>query len=118
MKRIHTLLTLIAIGVAAPAFAGGGPYPVEEPSDGTGTSRAQVIAELREAQRLGLMSVGESDPPVATARQQSQIAAAGQRAAEAERMAAASTPPAAAPEQKAPPAPFARHEPGRKLFRL
>jgi hypothetical protein len=45
-------------------------------------SRAEVLAELREAQRLGLLSVGESDPPIATAEQERLIAIAGHDAAE------------------------------------
>ena len=54
MKTIHTVLSVIAIGVASSAFAGGGPYPVDElPTAGPGKSRAEVIAEFKEAQRLG-----------------------------------------------------------------
>ncbi len=45
-------------------------------------SRAEVLAELREAQRLGLISVGEGDVPIATAEQESLIAKAGHDAAE------------------------------------
>lgn len=45
-------------------------------------SRAEVLAELREATRLGLVSVGESDAPVATAEQEHLIAKAGNDAAE------------------------------------
>jgi len=45
-------------------------------------SRAEVQAELREATRLGLVSVGESDAPVATAEQEHLIAKAGHDAAE------------------------------------
>ena len=45
-------------------------------------SRAEVLAELREATRLGLVSVGESDAPVATAEQEHLIAKAGHDAAE------------------------------------
>jgi hypothetical protein len=44
--------------------------------------RARVQAEAAEANRLGLMSVGEGSPPIATAEQEQLIAAAGQRAAE------------------------------------
>lgn len=50
-------------------------------------SRAQVIAELREAQRLGLLNVGEGDAPVATPEQERLIADAGRRAAEPTRLA-------------------------------
>jgi hypothetical protein len=45
-------------------------------------SRAEVVAELREATRLGLVSVGEGDVPVATAEQEQLIAKAGHDAAE------------------------------------
>jgi hypothetical protein len=44
-------------------------------------SRAQVVAELREAQRLGLITVGEGDTPEPTAEQARLIAQAGERAA-------------------------------------
>jgi hypothetical protein len=44
-------------------------------------SRAQVVAELREAQRLGLITVGERDTPEPTAGQARLIAQAGERAA-------------------------------------
>jgi hypothetical protein len=45
-------------------------------------SRAEVLAELREAQRLGLISVGEGNAPIATAEQERLIAKAGHDAAE------------------------------------
>jgi hypothetical protein len=45
-------------------------------------SRAEVRAELREAQRLGLISVGEGDLPFATAEQERLISKAGHDAAE------------------------------------
>jgi hypothetical protein len=45
-------------------------------------SRAEVLAELHEATRLGLVSVGEGDVPVATAEQEQLIAKAGHDAAE------------------------------------
>lgn len=120
MKSIHTVLSAIAISVASSAFAGGGPYPVDEPPAAVpGKSRAEVIAELREAQRLGLVSVGEAGVPESTPHQEALIAAAGRRAAEEERVAAASTP--TAPAQAAP-APQASatgyYSPGRKLMRL
>lgn len=44
--------------------------------------RVTIQAEAAEANRLGLLSFGEGDPPVATAEQEQLIAAAGQRAAE------------------------------------
>jgi hypothetical protein len=57
-----------------------GYFTAQGPS--TPRSRAEVVAELREAQRLGLLSVGEGDPPIATAEQERLIAKAGQDAAE------------------------------------
>jgi hypothetical protein len=50
--------------------------------DSSSRSRAEVVAELREAQKLGLISVGESDAPIATAEQEALIAKAGHDAAE------------------------------------
>ena len=50
-------------------------------------SRAQVVAELREAQRLGLITVGEEDIPVPTAAQSRRIAEAGVKAAANEKVA-------------------------------
>jgi hypothetical protein len=44
-------------------------------------SRYQVVAELRERERLGLVTIGEGDAPEATEAQLRQIALAGQRAA-------------------------------------
>lgn len=48
----------------------------------TPRSRAEVLAELREAVRLGLVSVGEGDVPFGTAEQERLIAKAGHDAAE------------------------------------
>lgn len=50
-------------------------------------SRAQVVAELREAQRLGLISVGEGDAPQPTAEQARLIARAGEAAAASDQVA-------------------------------
>jgi hypothetical protein len=44
--------------------------------------RTRIQAEAAEANRLGLISVGEGDPPVATAEQEQLIAAAGRAATE------------------------------------
>lgn len=86
MKSVHTLLSIVAVSVAGSAFAGGGPYPLPAvPTADSTVSRAAVVAELREAQRLSLVSVGEGDIPVATAEQEQMIFAAGRRAAEKER---------------------------------
>lgn len=48
------------------------------------TTRARVLAELREAQRLGLVTIGEEDVPSPTAEQSRMIAQAGEEAAVAE----------------------------------
>jgi hypothetical protein len=119
MKTASTLLSVVALALSGSAFAGGGPYP--EPyldQSSAEVSRAQVVAELREAQRLGLTTIGEGDVPEATQQQQQLIAEAGRRAAEEERIAAASKPQASAPAQSAPPTAVANRELGRKLFRL
>jgi hypothetical protein len=50
-------------------------------------SRAQVVGELREAQRLGLITVGEGDVPEPTAEQAQLIARAGEEAAASEQVA-------------------------------
>jgi hypothetical protein len=45
-------------------------------------SSAEVQAELRTAQRLGLLSIGEGDSPIATSEQEAVIAKAGHDAVE------------------------------------
>ena len=64
------------------AFADSGDQHINDRSTFSSTSRAVVLAELREAQRLGLTSFGEGDPPIATAEQERLIAKAGHDAAE------------------------------------
>ncbi len=120
MKTIHTVLSAIAIGVASSAFAGGGPYPVDEPSTaGPGKSRAEVIAEFEEAQRLGLVSTSEAGVPESTPHQEALIAAAGRRAAEEEQLASTPAPSETAEARPAPQASAAGYyAPGRKLMRL
>lgn len=65
------------------AFADSGDKNVDDwfPFNSTVT-REQVKAELREATRLGLISTGEANPPIATAEQERLIAKAGKEAAE------------------------------------
>ncbi|HEU0205027.1 MAG TPA: DUF4148 domain-containing protein [Burkholderiaceae bacterium] len=58
-----------------------------EPATVRGKSRAEVVAEAIEAQRLGLIAFGEGDTPIATPAHEEQIAAAGRRAAERLRLA-------------------------------
>ena len=80
---------LLALAFAGSAFAGGGPYPQPAiPTSDSAKSRAEVVAELREAQRLGLLTTGEEDVRTPTPSQASQIAEAGRRAAERERLTA------------------------------
>jgi hypothetical protein len=45
-----------------------------------GAIRVKVRAEALEAARLGMLSVGEENPPIATAEQEKMITAAGRRA--------------------------------------
>jgi hypothetical protein len=120
MKTIHTVLSVIAIGVAGSAFAGGGPYPVDEPpAEGPGKSRAEVIAEFKEAQRLGLVSTHEAGMSESTPQQEALIAAAGRRAAEEERYASTPTPSETAEAKPAPQTSAAGYyTPGRRLMRL
>ena len=84
MRTAYLLVATIAFGAVTPAaFAGGGAYPVPAvPESAFTKSRAQVKAELREAARLGLLSFGEGDVPVATPAQEQLIADAGRHAAE------------------------------------
>lgn len=49
--------------------------------------RAKIHAETVEAARLGLLNFGEGNPPMASAQQEQQIAAAGRRAVEEARLA-------------------------------
>lgn len=79
-KLVITASLLLA---ATGALADSGDLTIDEWSSVSFTvSRQQVQAELREATRLGLISIGESDTPVATAEQLFQIARAGQEAGE------------------------------------
>jgi hypothetical protein len=55
--------------------------------------RTRIQAEAAEANRLGLLSVGEGDPPIATAEQEKMISDAGRRAVDSLRVAAAWTLP-------------------------
>jgi Domain of unknown function (DUF4148) len=84
MNSRNLALCLGLIAANGCAIAGGGPYPDPALEDlGPGKTRAEVIAEMQEARRLGLLHFGESDPPIATAEQEVQIAEAGRRAREA-----------------------------------
>lgn len=69
----------------AKAMAAGtiaqGELAIVESARAASRSRAEVLAELREAQRLGLTRVGEIGAPIATAEQLQRIQRAGERAA-------------------------------------
>lgn len=80
---------LLALVFAGSALAGGGPYPEPAiPSSDVEKSRAEVVAELREAQRLSLLTTGEEDVRFPSASEERMIAEAGRRAAESERLTA------------------------------
>lgn len=72
MKRVHLSGVALVLAVTTSAWAGVEPYPaavqVEEVSTKT---RAEVIAELHEAQRLGLMTSVDGDFPSARFSQES-----------------------------------------------
>jgi Domain of unknown function (DUF4148) len=54
MKSTATIVAMLVFASGA-AFAGGGPYPEPAiPESGTSKTRAQVMAELRDVQGLGL----------------------------------------------------------------
>lgn len=81
MSAIRFALSVLALSAAGSAFAGGGPYPEPFLSEGDSVkSRSEVVAEMQEARRLGLLTVGEEDVLVATAEQEAQIAQAVRRA--------------------------------------
>ncbi len=65
MKTKFAVLSVLAMTVAGSALAGGGAYPEPYLWHGESTkSRAEVIAEMEEAKRLGQFSVGDEGPPV------------------------------------------------------
>ena len=102
MKRVHIAsMPFIVVGLlgATSAFASDpyDPFSLGKASSSIGqevwrfvtprtapaSTRTRVVAELREAQRLGLVnSGGEGDIKVATAEQQQSITLAGGRAVE------------------------------------
>ena len=83
MQTSKFVLAASLMLAAAGAFADSGDKSVNDwfPFNSTVT-REQVKAELREAQRLGLMTVGEGSTPTATAEQERLIAKAGKDAVE------------------------------------
>jgi hypothetical protein len=72
MKQAHLSSVALMLAVTSSAWAGVEPYPdaVQDKEVSTKT-RSEVIAELREAQRLGLMTSGEGDFPSVKVSQQS-----------------------------------------------
>lgn len=73
---------LLLAGCESMKAVAGAPEFAEAP-----ISRAQVVAELQEAQRLGLIPQGEASIPEMTAEQARLIAAAGAKAASSEQVA-------------------------------
>jgi hypothetical protein len=68
MRHLHTSSAALLLAITATAWAGDiEPYPgAVQVNDASTTTRSQVIAELHEAQRLGLMMGSDgSYPPVA-----------------------------------------------------
>jgi len=65
MKSKHVVFSLFAISLAGSALADAGNYP--EPylakSEGPGRSRAEVVAEVMQAQEEGRLNFAESDFP-------------------------------------------------------
>jgi len=75
------LATSLALATTG-AFAEAGDMHINDWATFSSTvAREQVKGELREATRLGLISVGEGNAPIATAEQERLIAKAGQDAA-------------------------------------
>jgi hypothetical protein len=93
MKRQHQSYVLSATAATLLVFMAGCESLNNAAMDATAevaeapVSRAQVVAELREAQRLGLVTVGEGDVPETTVEQARLIAAAGEKAAASEKVA-------------------------------
>ena len=65
MKTKAAVFAVFAIGLAGAALAGGGAYPEPylDKSDGPGRSRAEVVAEVLQAQRDGTLGNDESGFP-------------------------------------------------------
>ena len=81
MGRVRVCVAAVLLAASANAGAGGGLYPPLAIDEGISTkTRAQVVAELHEAIRLGAMQEGERDFPTITAAQNRAIARAGERA--------------------------------------
>jgi hypothetical protein len=80
MRRVHICGVALLAAFSASAWADGGPYPPRAyGEDGSTKTRLQVVAEVQEAARLGLIGNGEHDFPSITATQMHMIARAGER---------------------------------------
>lgn len=62
MNRIQLLTAAVLVAASGGAWAGGGPYPAMVETVST-KSRADVVAEMREAARLGQMATVETPFP-------------------------------------------------------
>jgi hypothetical protein len=81
MGRVRLCVAAVLLAASANAGAGGGLYPPLAFDEGISIkTRAQVIAELHEAIRLGAMQEGERDFPAVTSAQSRAIARAVERA--------------------------------------
>lgn len=68
MKRVHLSAVALLLAVTTSAWAAVEPYPAAvQAEDAPAMTRAEVAADLHEAQRLGLLSNVESDFPYAGA---------------------------------------------------
>jgi len=85
-SRLFVIACITLSATAASADPGDLPInewaTVDNGGQSVTKSRAEVKAELEVAQRLGLVSVGESHVPTATAEQERAIQEAGRRAFE------------------------------------
>lgn len=73
---------VVGCGTLSPDVAPSAAQAADDPT--LTVSRARVVAELKEAQRLGLITVGEESPRVMTAEEIRRVAQAGEDAAVAE----------------------------------
>jgi len=81
MDTLQVIVAITFLTFAGSTWASGGPYP-PLPDVNAKAERAQILAELHEAQRLGVMpGTGESDPPAISQKAMESIAQAGLRAA-------------------------------------
>lgn len=87
MRRTLKELGFVAATAVAGLTLSVAANAVDETFQEAPVSRAQVIAELREAERLGLIPLGEADIPVQTAEQTRLIAKAGEDAVTKEKVA-------------------------------